>query len=134
MKRSIDWSIKPEEDVLPEAKSVETVTVKLLHGVPVKRDAETYFVAVTTEGSLKGYLVKPTAVENTKEVQTVNVSDTIELYDFAGELALIFSDLETIKRNALLSFWKAGALFETDKADAKIAATMFDSAYPYRMP
>lgn len=108
--------------------------VRLLHGVPVKHDGEKYLVVVTTEGDTKGYLVKPDQVENNNKEQLVDVSDAIELYDWDAELSVIFENIEAIKRNALLSFWKAGALFETDKADAHIRETMFDSAFPYRMP
>lgn len=133
---TMDWTPLTTEEVETAVvvAPAETATVKLLHGVHVQRDTEKYFVVVTTEGSLKGYLVKPTAVENTNQPQTIIVSDALELYDFSGELAIMFPDVETVRRNALLSFWKAGALFETDKANEKIVATMFDSAYPYRMP
>lgn len=111
-----------------------TITVQLLHGVPVKRDGETWMVVTTTEGAIKGYLVKPDSIENTNQPQEIDVSDAVELYDFAAELAIMFTDIETVRKNALLSFWKAGALFEIDKANAKVVSAMFDSAYPYRMP
>lgn len=127
---------EPNEPVSKESVKQTPIEVKLLHGVPVKHEGELYYVAVaeTKSGNIKGYLVKATAVENTNRPQLILVSDAIELYDWSAELDILFDSLEKIKRNALLSFWKAGALFETHKADELIRATMFDSAYPYRMP
>lgn len=122
----------PDKELKKEVPA--TITVKLLHGVPVKRDGETWMVVTTTEGAIKGYLVKPDSIENTNQPQEIDVSDAVELYDFAAELSIMFTDIETVRKNALLSFWKAGALFEIDKANAKVVSAMFDSAYPYRMP
>ena len=134
MKRQEKSFFDQAGEPLREEVPATTITVKLLHGVPVKRDGETWMVVTTTEGAIKGYLVKPDSIENTNQPQEIDVSDAVELYDFAAELSIMFTDIETVRKNALLSFWRAGALFEIDKANAKVVSAMFDSAYPYRMP
>ncbi len=122
-----------ERKISVKSKDGKHVPVKLLHGVPIKHNGEMYYVVVTTEGDFKGYLVKADSVD-TSDSKSILVSDVVELYDWSAELNIVFDDIKKIKRNALLSFWRAGALFEADKENDTIRSTVFDSAFPYRMP
>lgn len=122
-----------EKEITVKSKDGRRVKVKLLHGLPVSHNGEMYYAVVTTEGDFKGYLVKADSVD-TSDSKSILVSDVVELYDWSAELEYLLGDTNLIKRNALLSFWRAGAFFEADKENDHIRASMFDSAFPYKMP
>jgi hypothetical protein len=91
---------------------------------------------VTTESpTLKGYLIEKGRVEYSSKIeQEVSLDGAQELYSWSNELEYLFPSIEVVRNNALLSFWRAGALTQEDLSDNKVRHNMLGSAYPYRLP
>lgn len=139
--------ISSEEDVVEAIKEIvdeakpkswkepAPTLVKLIRTEPVKIDGVDYFPVRTVEGELKGYLVKTSKVVYTRQPQNIVLSDEeIELFTWDDVLNYLFTDIETVRKNVLLSFWQAGALFENDISKPDVRRQVFNTAFPYKLP
>lgn len=90
-------------------------------------------VFVTTQTApLRGFLVDVDKITlSTKLVQQIDPQEHTEVYNWQRELEVIFSDIETVRRNALLSFWRAGAFDKSALKSPVLRGEMFRHAYPY---
>ncbi len=121
-------------DKAPEIVKPALTEVVMLTGEAVIKEGVSYLAVVTTGSAPKGYLVKAESVENKRSPQKIDLSAAISLYDWSDEIKYLIPDVETVRKNLLLSFWSAGAYEQKDAAVNKVRNSMFDRAYPYRLP
>ena len=110
------------------------VAVKLMNPVVYEHDGKECYFVVTVDAPVTGYLVETSKIENSRVEQWIDLNEAYTVYDWSNELEFLYPDIETIRQNALLSFWRAGALHLKDLENSAVRRNLFGSAYPYRMP
>jgi hypothetical protein len=108
--------------------------VKLVSPVVYQCDGKEAYLVVTLDAPVSAYLVETSKVENTRAEQLVELEKACSVYDWSKELEFLYPDIETVRQNALRSFWKAGALQPEDLNDSAVRRNLFSSAYPYKLP
>ena len=117
-----------------EKVSVETAKLKLLTNEKRGRGGKTYLLMVTVEGPLRGYLVDESLVAfDISAVQEVDTRTAIEIYSWESEVEAVLPDRETMKKNMVLSFWRAGAIDRDAARQPRVRRNLYDSAYPYKL-
>ena len=139
VEREVPAYLNNEVQALSESKQESTIggnktAVKVMSPVTYTHDEVECRLVATVEAPLKGYLVSASKVEDTHEVQYVDLSQAFQVYDWSNELAFLYPDIETVRQNVLRSFWRAGALHLKDLENNMVRRNLFGSAYPYKLP
>jgi len=123
------------EEALPYTpkETAELTSVKLLVSA-IKYNGVDCVVVVTVNEPLRGFVLPAANVVNTRAEQEVDLTGAQEIYDWSSELEFLYPDIETVRKNVLLSFWRAGALSQKDLSNKATRQKLFASAYPYRLP
>lgn len=132
-KREVSES-RPEVKVAKSEGSKSSVTVRVISNAPFSVGGKEKLLAVTTEKPLRGFLVDADKLEfNSKAEQQINPDDHIEAYNFKNELEKMYPDIETVRQNALLSFYRAGAYDKDSVKERSVSRNLLQHAYPYKL-
>lgn len=126
-------------DTLPE-DVVEKQPASLLDcyvwPIVVEHAGSQYNVAYTVQSPIQAFLVPVGEfVPSTKKTQLLVDAENkyIRAYDWKDELAKMVPDVETVRRNLLVSFLRVGAVNRAAASDPAVRNNMFDSAFPYKL-
>lgn len=109
------------------------LNIKLLTDQIHSVDGKDYYLVVTVDGELRGFLVPVESIDyDISKTQSVEPSECIEIYNWKKEIDGMIPSISDVKRNVLLSFWRAGAISLSSISSNQIKRRMFDSAFPYK--
>jgi hypothetical protein len=104
--------------------------------VVVEHAGSQYNVAYTVQSPIQAFLVPVGEfVPSTKRTQLLVDAENkyIRAYDWKDELEKLVPDVETVRRNFLVSFLRVGAVNRAAASDPAVRNNMFNSAFPYKL-
>lgn len=116
-----------------EVEDTATIAVTPLLTSPVDFQGEAYYIVVTTNGPLRGFLYPATEIIGKNVTLEIDPRQLIEIYQWTDELAAMIPDIQTVLRNLLLSFWRAGAIDRASIRQPAVRSALFRSAFPYKL-
>ena len=145
-----DYEIEPEEQIEVVSEPVEPIGIEISTPEPTKvrllNERETvidgvkYLPVVTypEDGNLvgfnvEGYLVPIWKLQLTNEIQSVDLSDAIPMYDWDAEISKMLGDYAAVVSRVKLSIWRTGAFTQQGFSNERAAKLALSSAFPYKL-